>query len=81
MTFLHARIHRSRLRDLIAQTPVFGDQPPEPVTISCPKCGDEFFADLEPYEEPWWIEEAEWTAMMRLHEECPDHAHRFDVDP
>lgn len=79
MQVLHARIHRARLRELIAAVPVFGDRPPEPVILSCPTCGDEFFADLAPYEEPFDLEELEWEALTWLDRECPDHAHRFEV--
>ena len=62
--FLLARIHRARLRELVA----------------CPRCGDEYFADLNPNEsEPQWLQEDEWEALVRLDEECPDHAHRFVV--
>lgn len=70
MQLLHARVHRTRLRELIAAVPVFGDQSPEPLMIACPACGDEFFADLEALE---------WGALVRLEGECPDHAHRFAV--
>jgi hypothetical protein len=52
MRFLHASIHRDELRALIAAAPVFGDIPPEPVMVDCPTCGDTFFADLAPYDEP-----------------------------
>jgi hypothetical protein len=43
MQWLHARIHRAELRALITATPIFGEQPPEPVMIACPRCGDENF--------------------------------------
>ena len=53
---------------------------PEPLLITCPRCGDEFFADIGPDEgEPRWLEEDEWEATVRLEGECPDHAHRFFV--
>ena len=79
MQFLHAQLHLYRLRELITSVPVFGDRPPEPLLIACPKCGDQFFGDLEPYEEPWDLEALEWAALVRLEGECPDHAHRFAV--
>ena len=79
MEFLHARIYRQRYRELIAEVPVFGDRPPEPFTIACPKCGDVYLAELAPYDEPWDLEEQEWEAVVRLDDECPDHAHRFEV--
>lgn len=69
----------AELRALIAQVPLFGEQPPEPVMIACPRCGDDYFADLAPYEEPATLEEDEWAALVRLEVECPDHAHRFTI--
>lgn len=79
MILLQARIHRDELRALIAAAPVFGEQPPEPVFVTCPTCGDTWFADLAPYDEPVTLEEDEWEAVVHLDEECPDHAHRFEV--
>jgi hypothetical protein len=79
MQWVHARIHRAELRALIAASPIFGEQPPEPVLIACPRCGDEYVADLGPYDEPETLEGDEWAALVRLDEECPDHAHRFSV--
>jgi hypothetical protein len=79
MQWLHARIHRDELRALIVAAPIFGEMPPEPLLIACPRCGDEYVADLGAYEEPVTMEEDEWAALMRLDGECPDHAHRFTI--
>ena len=40
MEFLHAGIDRGRYRELLADHPVFGDQPPDPFVTQCPRCGD-----------------------------------------
>ena len=78
--FLLARIHRARLRELVAAHGIPAELVPEPLVIACPRCGDEFFADIGPDEgEPRWLEEDEWEATVRLEGECPDHAHRFFV--
>jgi hypothetical protein len=37
------------------------------------------FADLGPYDEPRTLDEDEWSALVRLEGECPDHADRFSV--
>ena len=79
MQFLHAQPHLYRLRELITSVPVFGERPPEPVVIRCPRCLDQWFADLEPYEELSDLEELEWEAQAKLFKECPDHSHRFTV--
>jgi hypothetical protein len=79
MYWPHARIHRADLRELIAASPIFGAQPPEPVMIACPRCGDEYLADLAPHEEPLELEAEERAALERLEGECPDHAHKFDT--
>ncbi len=80
ITFLLARLHRTRLHELVAARELPTEFAPDVVRIACPKCGDEFFADLEPEEEPILLDQAEWAAVVRLDEECPDHAHRFEVD-
>ncbi len=80
MEFLHAGIYRQRYRELLAELPVFGDQPPDPFTIQCPRCGDTYVAELDPYDEPWDLEEQEYAATVRLWRECPDHTTRFTVN-
>jgi hypothetical protein len=30
--------------------PLAQEEPPEPIEVSCPKCGDPHFADMDPYE-------------------------------
>jgi hypothetical protein len=79
MEFLHVGIYRQRYRELLAEVPVFGNQPPDPFVIQCPRCGDTYLADLGPYDEPFDLEEQEWAATVRLARECPDHSHRFTV--
>jgi hypothetical protein len=78
MVFLLASLHRARYDALVAE--VGDDQPLAPFTITCPRCGAVYVADLEADDEPWDIEEQEWAATMRLLVECPDHAHRFAVE-
>ena len=80
ITFLLARLHHARLRELVAGYGIPAELVPEPRIIQCPRCGDEFFADIDPAgDEPRWLEEDEWEALVRLDGECPDHAHRFAV--
>ncbi len=71
--FLHAVLHRDRLR-LLWQNELL-----KLLVVICPKCGDEFFADLEPSDDPSELEEESCEALTRLESECPDHAHRFVV--
>ena len=80
MIVLHARVHRARYRELVAAEGLALDAAPEPVLFACPRCGDEFFLDLDTDTEPWDVEEAEWQAVTRLDGECPDHAHRFVIE-
>lgn len=56
------------------------DEPLEPVIIGCPSCGVWYFADLAAGEEPPELEVAVWEGEERLLAECPDHAHRFEVE-
>ena len=55
------------------------DAAPEPVLFACPRCGDEFFLDLDHDCEVWDADALEWQALVRLDGECPDHPHRFEV--
>jgi hypothetical protein len=62
----HARVHASRYRELIAMKPLAHEEPPEPVTVECPRCGDLYVAELQPYEDYPDLEEMEWEAGRRL---------------
>ena len=45
MIVLHARVHRARYRELVAEGLALGAAA-ELVLLACPRCGDEFFLDL-----------------------------------
>ncbi len=77
--FLHAQLHRARLRDLVVAQLAVDDEPPHPVMAICPTCGVAYFADLEPADDPWELELEEWEALAKLDGECPDHPHAFLV--
>jgi hypothetical protein len=79
MLLLHVGVHRARYRELIAIRPIPGQEPPEPLTVDCPRCGDRYVAELHPYEEWPDLEEQEWEAVTALEAECPEHAHFFEV--
>ncbi len=79
MEFLHARIHHARLHELSATGQTSADFARDVVFVHCPTCGDAYFADLDPEEEPQLLDDEEWAAQTRLAGECPDHAHRFTV--
>ncbi len=79
MDFLHARIHHARLRELSATGEAPADFAHDVVFVHCPTCGDAYFADLNPWDEPRLLDEEEWAAQTHLADECPDHAHRFTV--
>ena len=80
MDFLHARIHRVRLLELMRVWRGQGLPVPHILLISCPCCRDQYFADVEREAEPLALQEAQWAARVRLAEECPDHPHRFAVE-
>ena len=80
MIVLHARVHRARYRELVAAEGLALDGAPDVPLFACPRCGDEFFLDLENDREVWDEEALEWAAIVRLDEECPDHAHRCAID-
>ena len=79
--FLHTRIHRVRLRDWVAAQVSVTDEPPRPLVVVCPTCGETFFADLTPGGNPDARRLTEWEAVARLDGECPDHPHWFTVKP
>ena len=79
MDFLHARIHRVRLLQLLASWRSRGMPAVTVLLIDCPRCHDQYFADAERDVEPFILQEARWAARVRLAQECPDHPHRFSV--
>jgi hypothetical protein len=79
MLLLHARVHDSRYRELIAMKPLPHEEPPEPVTVECPLCADLYVAELQRYEDWPDPEEMEWEAEETLRAECPDQRHFFEV--
>ena len=78
--FVHARLHGHRLRALTHGDPLVGDLLLRLVVVICPRCDVEYFADVEPSEDPTELELPMGAALTRLEGECPDHAHRFVVD-
>lgn len=79
MLLLHTGVHGKRYRDLLAMKPLPHEEPPEPLEVTCPRCGDVYVAELDPYEEWPDLEELEWEAVSALERECPDHPHYFEV--
>ncbi len=79
MDFLHARVHHARLRELSAAGDSPADFAQDLVFVHCPVCGDAYFADLDPGDEPVLQDGMEWAAQAHLAGECPDHAHWFRV--
>ena len=60
MWWRHAGVHRARFRELVAGEGLPAELVPEPVRITCPRCGDWYLADLGPEEpEPWDLEALE----------------------
>jgi hypothetical protein len=79
MLLLHARIHVARYRELIAMKPLAHEEPPAPLTVECPRCGDLYVAELQPYQDWPDLVEMELEAEEALRAECPDHSHFFAV--
>lgn len=80
MRVLMSRVHRARLRELVAGEGLPSELVPDVLDLQCPRCGEPYFADLGPEEpEPPELEWLEYRAVRRLLRECPDHAHRFDI--
>jgi hypothetical protein len=77
--FLHARLHRSRLRDVVAAHLAADAGSPRPVMAIYPTCGDAFFADPTRVGHRSALEV--WEALAKLDGECPDHPHWFTVGP
>jgi hypothetical protein len=59
--------------------PLARDEPPEPIEVRCPECGESYFADMDPYEDWPDLEAQEWEAEQALTSECPDHPHFVEV--
>ena len=79
MDFLHAGIHHARLDELRTGVASPFEFARAVVFVACPVCGDSYFADLSPDDEPALLDADEWAAQVKLVDECPDHAHRFSV--
>jgi hypothetical protein len=80
LRFIHCGVHRKAFRSLIRGEAGTDEDAPEPVIIGCPSCGQWYFADLKPDVRPADLEIKVWQGEELLLAECPDHAHRFEVD-
>lgn len=79
MLFLHAGVHRAAYRQFAAAADALRAIPLEPITVTCPGCGDRYVATFALDEEPFDLEALEWEAGCVLETECPDHWHYFEV--
>lgn len=83
MEFLHRAVHIAFWRDLTRTLTVAGEVPPEVFEVACPDCGAPYFAnplrDIPPRAALAVRQAARASARARLSEQCPDHAHRFQV--
>lgn len=80
-TFLHAMIHRERLRRF-SLAPAHPDRPlRQPLLAFCPTCGESYFTEQEPNSGSRRQSLETWEAVARLDGECPDHPHHFAVGP
>ena len=79
MRFLLASLYRPEFRTITER--IYVPPGPEPMVlhVECPECSQDYVADLGMDVDPWDMEEAEYKAMVRLQEECPDHPHQFAV--
>ncbi len=73
MWWRHAGVHRARFRELVAGEGLSAELVPEPIRITCPRCGDWYFADLGPEEpEPWDLERVSEPDLLHWeHEHTP----------
>ena len=77
--FLLARLHRSRLHEVIDARIALGRWAPAPLLAVCPRCGLEYFADTAHIDESVNWEWVQGVAQLRLYRECPNHPARFPV--
>ena len=77
MKFLHAQIHVVELRSLEEQGVAPGTL--ELCAVRCPHCHDLYFAQVTRKLGPRERASQEARAATQLREECPDHAHRFQL--
>ena len=58
--FVHARVHGDRLRELTRDEGLDGDLVWRLAVVICPGCDVEYFADLEPSDDPTELELGTW---------------------
>jgi len=80
MKFIHIGVHLQEFRRLVRGENHPEHEPPEPLIIGCPTCGQWYVADIAPDEEETDVEAVVWEAEEHLLAEGPDHAHRFEVE-
>ena len=77
--FLHARVHRGLFRALAERGFAIASPAALVVLALCPMCGACWFAPLQTALRPDERERVEDDATRQLSEDCPDHAHRFNL--
>lgn len=70
MRFLHAYVHAHAF---------FQGSEEAQALAPCPTCQYPYLAVLDPHEATRDLQGDVWKALRRLNQECPDHAHRFEV--
>lgn len=79
MRFLLASLYRPEFRAITDRVYVPPGLEPMVLHVACPGCSQDYVAELGEDVDPWDMEESEYKAIVRLHDECPDHPHRFVV--
>ena len=80
MLFIHAGVHQARYRQLVTQ-PRWGSshEPPSPLLVRCPYCGDIYIADKETHPGRPDLGELARLAVAALAHDCPDHRHYMEI--
>ena len=74
MRVLLAPLHRAEYPRLIAANGVASEHAPDIMDVRRPRGDALYLAELADDEDPRDFEAREWAALVRLDEECPDHA-------
>ena len=79
LRFLHVRVHRGLFRALAERGFATASPAALVVLVACPGCDACWFAPLQAVLSPDEREQVEYDAARRLSDDCPDHAHRFNL--
>jgi hypothetical protein len=75
----HSRVYPDRYRGMLDMLRITSGLPGSPRFVLCHRCGVAYICEPDRGESSQTSDRLERQAEQHLQQECPDHAHRFDL--